>query len=118
VTAPSKSLLDDLSALTFLAPWAALQPEEAQKHALKLSNNLSDQHPLYGRSAQAVASRTDDAEDVLFLIGDPDELCVVNLASAGRPSATKPFFMIFGSVSEFEQGCMLPDHFEHTDEDV
>ena len=28
------------------------------------------------------------------------------------------FFMLFGSVSDFEQGCMLPDHLEHTDEDV
>lgn len=118
MTAPSKSLLEDLSALTWLSPWSALSPEEARQRELKLSTSLSDQHPLHGRSAKAVASRTDDAEDVLFVVATPDELCVVNMDSAGKPSATKPFFMLFSSVSEFEEGIMLPDHLEHTDEDV
>jgi hypothetical protein len=118
VTAPSKSLSDDLSELTWLPPWAALESAEAQKYELTLSNVVSDQHPLHGRAGKAVANRIDDAEDVLFLVSGPEELCVVNLGSAGKPSASKPFFLLFGSVAEFEQGCMLPDHLEHTDEDV
>jgi hypothetical protein len=118
VTAPSKSLLDDLPELSWLPPWAQLQADDAHKHELTLSKSLSDQHPLYGRSAQALAGRMDDADDVLFLVGGPDELCVVNVGSAAERSATRPFFVIYGSVSEFEQGCMLPDHLEFTDEDV
>lgn len=118
MTAPSKSLIDDLTALTWLPPWAALAPADAAQHALTLSKVVSDQHPLHGRCGKAVAGRSDDAEDVLFVIEGPDELCVVNLASATTPSATRPFFMLFSSVADFEQGCMLPDHLEHTDEDV
>lgn len=118
MTAPSKSLTDDLSTLTWLPPWAPLATADAAQLELTLSKVLSDQHPLYGREAKAVASRSDDAEDVLFLVHGPEELCVVNLASAAKASATRPFFMLFSAVSEFEQGCMLPDHLEYTDEDV
>ena len=118
MTAPSKSLIDDLSALTWLPPWAALAPADAAKHELTLSNVVSEQHPLHGRAGKAVAGRSDDADDVLFVVSGPDELCVVNLASATKPSATRPFFMLFAAVSDFEQGCMVPDHLEHTDEDV
>ena len=121
MTAPSKSLFDDLSVLSWLPPWAALEPGDASEYERNLAKVVSGQHPLYGRSARAVAARTDDADDVLFLVAGPDELCVVNFGSAGssgEPSATRPFVMSFGSVSEFEQGCMMPDHLEHTDEDV
>jgi hypothetical protein len=118
VTAPSKSLIDDLSELTWLPPWTALAPADAAQHELTLSKVVCDQHPLHGRGGKAVASRIDDADDVLFVVSEPDALCVVNLASATKPSATRPFFMLFSAVSEFEQGCMLPDHLEYTDEDV
>jgi hypothetical protein len=118
VPASPKSLLDDLAELSWLPPWAELDPAKAREHEQTLSNGLSDQHPLYGRAARALASRTDDAEEVLFVVSEPDELSVVNLGSIGKRSATRPFFMMYSSVSEFEQGCMLPDHLEHTDEDV
>lgn len=118
MTAPSTSLLADLSALTWLPPWAALEPDDAAEHELTLSKAVSEQHPLYGRGGKAVAARIDDADDVLFLVSGPDALCVVSLSSASRASATRPFFMLFGTVFEFEQGCMVPDHLEYTDEDV
>jgi hypothetical protein len=112
------ALLDDLSFLTWLEPWVALQPSETRQHEQALLKCLMAEHPLHGRSVRALAARSDDAEDVLFLMGEPDALCVVNLGSAGKPSATRPFFVIYTQVSEFEQGCMLPDHLEYTDEDV
>jgi hypothetical protein len=118
VTAPSKSLLDDLAALAWLPPWAQLEPEKAREHEKTLSNSLSEEHPMHGRSAQALAARIDDAADVLFLVGDPDELCVVNLDSGSKRSADRPFFVAYRSVPEFERGCMEPDHFEYTDDDV
>lgn len=118
MTAPPKSLLDELSALTWLPPWAPLEPAQARACEQTLSNSLSEQHPLHGRNARAYAKRDDDAEEVLFLVSHPDALCVVNLDSVGKRAADRPFFVAYGSLEEFEQGCMLPDHLEYTDEDV
>ncbi|HET8934630.1 MAG TPA: hypothetical protein VFN67_14375 [Polyangiales bacterium] len=112
------TLRDDLSALNCLAPWVQLEPVQARAFEQTLSNSLAEQHPLHGRSAQAFAKRTDDAEEVLFLVDSPEQLCVVNLESARKHSADRPFFVAYASVEEFEQGCMLPDHLEYTDEDV
>ena len=107
------TLLEDLSSVTWLEPWAPLTPEEGRAREAALRSRLSEAHPLHSREVQAVAARSDDASDVLFLLRTPDELCVVNLGGA-----RSPFFASFGSVDEFVQGCMLPDHLEHTDDDV
>jgi hypothetical protein len=106
------TLLDDLSSVTWLEPWARLTPEAARTHERALQNSLSEAHPLHGRAARAVAARSDDAGDVLFVVEAPDELCVVNLGGSS------PFVASFASAEEFEHGCMLPDHLEHTDDDV
>ena len=108
------TLLDDLSSVTWLVPWERVTPEAARTHERALQKSLSEAHPLHGRAARALAARNDDAGDVLFVVEAPDELCVVNLS--GSPSS--PFFASFASAEEFEQGCMLPDHLEHTDDDV
>jgi hypothetical protein len=115
---PGVPLRDDLSVLTWLPPWTQLEPAQARAYEQTLSNSLTEQHPLHGRSAQAFAKRSDDAEEVLFLVQGPDVLCVVNLESARKRSAERPFFVTYASTEEFEQGCMLPDHLEYTDEDV
>ena len=115
---PAVTVLDDLSALKWLPPWVQLEPTQARAYEQTLSNSLAEQHPLHGRSAQAFAKRTDDAEEVLFFVSGPDELYVVNLESARKRSAERPFFVAYASVEEFEHGCMLPDHLEYTDEDV
>ena len=113
------TLHDDLSSVTWLAPWAQLSPEAAGAHERKLQSILSAGHPLHGRAARALAARSDEeAGDVLFLVSGPDELCVVNLGGAGKRSATSPYFASFASAEEFEQACMLPDHLEYTDEDI
>lgn len=112
------TVLDDLSALSWLPPWAQLEPTQARAFEQTLSNSLSEQHPLHGRPAKALAKRSDDADEVLFFVSGPDELCVVNLESARKRSADRPFFVAYATALEFEQGCMLPDHLEYTDEDV
>ena len=112
------TLLDDLSSVTWLEPWARLTPEAASAHERTLQSSLAEVHPLHGRAARALAVRNDDAGDVLFVLEAPDELCVVNLGGALKRSATSPYFASFASVEEFEQGIMLPDHLEHTDEDI
>lgn len=112
------TLLDDLSSVTWLEPWASLTGDDARVREAALRGGLSEAHPLFGRPARALAARGDDAGDVLFALEGPDELCVVNLAGSIKRSATSPFFASFGSVEEFVQGCMLPDHLEHTDDDV
>jgi hypothetical protein len=110
--------LDELSSVTWLDPWAPLTAEAARAREGALRGNVSEAHPLFGRPARALAARGDDAGDVLFALEAPDELCVVNLAGSIKRSATSPYFASFSSVEEFVQGCMLPDHLEHTDDDV
>jgi hypothetical protein len=112
------TLHDDLSSVTWLDPWAQLTADEAPAHERVLQSSLSEAHPLYGRQARALAARHDDAGDVLFVVNAPDELCVVNLSGAAKRSATSPYFASFASADEFVHGCMLPDHLEHTDDDV
>lgn len=141
------TLHEELSALIWLAPWAKLEAEaeETRQYEHALARGLVREHPLYGRSAKAVAARVHDdlddlldddavdedvsddhedsgiradAEEVLFLVDGPDQLCVVNLASAGKRTADSPFFSAFDSAAEFEQACLLPDHLEYSDHDV
>ena len=114
------ALREDLAALTWLEPWAPLQPTEARERERELASSLSDLHPLYGRKAEAIAARTDDASDVLFCVSTPDQLAVVNLVPGRKTkgSAQIPFFVPYDSVDDFEQGCMAPDHLEYSDEDT
>jgi hypothetical protein len=113
-------LHDELAKLSWLEPWAPLSPEDAREREADLAACLVEAHPLHGRSARALAARTDEASDVLFLVTSPEQLAVVNLVPArkGKGTAHAPFFMLHDSVEEFEQACMLPDHLEYSDADT
>jgi len=137
------TLEEELSALTWLAPWIKLDFDETQVYERALARSLVPEHALHGRAAKAVAVRFDDdlrdhdddedtdaaaasagaasrgADEALFLMDGPEpRLYVVNLASAGGRTAESPFYSAFESAREFEHACMLPDHLEYSDEDV
>lgn len=107
---PMADLLEDLEKHAWLAPWAPVTPVAAERHGQWLAR-LPDDHPLQRGRARAVAARSDDVADVLFVLADPPRLAVVNLRD---PSAVSDF----ASVTEFDEAVMQPDHLEHSDDDI
>jgi hypothetical protein len=108
----------EVSELEWLEPWCALTGPQARERERQLAALLIPEHPLHGRNARALGAREDEAEETLFALEGPDELCVVNLSATRKRSADSPHFTAFESLEDFRQGCMLPDHLEATDEDV
>lgn len=123
------ALSDDLSTLAWLTPWAPLTEASAQACQTRLVRATSPGHPLHGVAARAVAARHDepdeqsptDIQDVLFLLSDPERLCVVNLPAGQKRAADEtdiPVFSAFESVEAFHDAYMMPDHLEYSDDDV
>ena len=109
---------DEWTNFEWLEPWAPLADPQARERERQLASSLVPEHPLYGRSARALGARLDDAAQSLFALEAPAELCVVSLGAVRKSSAESPFFSAFESLADFRQACMLPDHLEHTDDDV
>ena len=103
--------------LEWLEPWAPV--DELLRDALEreLDRELVAGHVLFGREIRALARRH-DRDDVLFVAESPRQFAVVHLTYARETRPEWPHAMIFGSLQEFAEGCMVPDHEELTDEDV
>jgi hypothetical protein len=66
-----------------------------------------------GVTRAVAVGRRRDADDVLFYLPDgPAPLAVVHLTWTGRRERKPefPWTMLYHSVAEFVEQCMLPDH--------
>jgi hypothetical protein len=112
------ALLENLSHVAWLAPWEPLAGSAADERERLLALSLRPGHPLDRCSTRALAARSDGVMDTLFLLEDPERLCVVHMRQVARAAPDAPTFSTFDSFEDFSEACMLPDHLEHTDEDV
>jgi hypothetical protein len=111
------SIAEDIfTALTWLEPWQPLAAAARGPFEHALQRELTAGHALFGRSARAIAKRI-DTDDVLFALEDPEQLAVVHLTHARNRTPEWPHSMVFESVQDFVEGCMQPDHAEHTESD-
>lgn len=102
--------LDDLGALQWLEPWRAV----VSGLEVELKNEIGEGHPLYGQKAISVARRF-DSDDVLFLLLEhAAPLAVVHLTWMGRTEKNSnwPHTTFYGSMDDFVERCMKPDHLE------
>jgi hypothetical protein len=108
----------DLTQLTdrWLEPWEPVSEPRATSLANTLAAELAASHALHGRPARAIGASS-DSDDVLFLIGDPEQLVVVHLTYQKQTEAQWPLCMVFDSVVSFVDGCMQPDHLEYVDDE-
>ena len=106
----------DLKAITWLSPWQLIDDARAATLERELQRELSSPHVLHARPLRAIAARVDQ-DDVLYLVASPDALAVVHLSYRKETRPEFPACILFESVDEFVEGCMKPDHLEHTDED-
>ena len=103
-------------ALDWLMPWQPLTRERAERCERALPRELTAGHPLAGRVVRAIAARV-DCDDVLYWVGDPEELAVVRLRHKPARTLDAVGCMRFTSVAEFVQACLEPDHLEFTEAD-
>ena len=100
--------------IAWLEPWAPLSEERAARFERMLSRELVSGHPLAGRTVCAIAARS-DTDDVLYWVANPDELAVVHLSHKKPVRFDAASCMRFESVASFVEGCLQPDHLEHTE---
>jgi hypothetical protein len=108
------SRLDDIE---WLEPWIGVEDRARESTERELTRELAAGHVLFGRKARAVGRRQDQ-DDVLFALDGPRQFAVVHLTYARETRPEFPHTLVFESIQEFVEGCMLPDHEEFTDEDV
>ena len=102
--------------LTWLEPWQPMAAAARGPAESALRRELVAGHALFGRTAHAIARRS-DCDDVLFALEAPQELAVVHMAHARNRTPESPHVMLFESLIEFAEGCMQPDHAEYTESD-
>jgi hypothetical protein len=98
-------------------PWVPVANErEPGLLAAELLREVAPGHPLHDRPVRIWARRC-DCDDVLVLVGNPEQLAVVHLSYASRPDRPPwPKTRIFDSFAEFVEKIMIPDHDEFTSE--
>jgi hypothetical protein len=101
----------------WLEPWALLEAQGRDALERELRRELIAGHVLFGREARAIARR-EDQDDVLFMVEAPEQLAVVHLTYVRDTRPEFPHTMIFETIAQFIEACMLPDHAELTDDDV
>jgi hypothetical protein len=111
------TLLSNIDEVTWLEPWARLEEQDQDVLERELRRELIAGHVLFGRDARAIARR-DDQDDVLFLVEAPPQLAVVHLTYVRESRPEFPHTMLFETIAEFAEACMLPDHAELTDDDI
>jgi hypothetical protein len=94
-------------------PWIAIG-EFAVNLVNELEREVTSRHPLWRKSVQPIAQRT-DSDDVLYAIegGDePSRFAVVHLTWSGEPetNSTWPHTEFYASIEEWSRRRMIPDH--------
>ena len=99
------------SEITYLPPWRAVTAEEGREHEAELKREVRDEHPLFGLGVEAIAKR-DDQDDVLFKIAGSPRVAVVHLTWRGEREKDPrwPFTVLFGSLTDWVEKEMKPDH--------
>ena len=98
--------------IEWIEPWEAVeQPAESLNAELK--KEVPPEHPLYGRSANAIGHRI-DCDDVLFELSN-GTLAVVHLTWSGKQDQHPqfPWTTQFQSIDEFIENAMIPDAKEY-----
>jgi hypothetical protein len=100
--------VEDIKEVLFLEPWQLTGPGLESE----LAQEVSEQHPLFGKRAVAVARRHDN-DDVLFFLPDrPQPLAVVHLTWRREQSPEWPWTVFFSSLQDWVERCMKRDHDE------
>jgi hypothetical protein len=90
-----------------------LQEARARERERRLARHAPPGHALHG-AARALAARGDDAQTTLFLLDEPERLCVLSMTQLGKAAPDDLVFSTFDSFDAFRDACMLPDHLKHT----
>ena len=98
----------------WLEPWVPVADQDREGMERELTHELAAGHVLFGRKARAIGRRNDQ-DDVLFVVDGPRQFAVVHLTYARETRPEWPHTIVFESVQEFVEACMLPDHEEYTD---
>jgi hypothetical protein len=93
-----------------LEPWHLVNDELARALESELRRELSPDHLLGGRAFLAVARRQ-DCDDVLFQV-EGVGFAVVHLTWSGRVDPRWPRTEIYGSLDDWIERRMKPDHEE------
>ena len=107
----------EFEGLEWLEPWTPVPDRDREEMERELTRELRPGHVLFGRNARAIGQR-EDQDDVVFVVDGPKQFAVVHLTYARETHPDWPHTLVFESLEEFVEGCMLPDHEEFTDEDV
>jgi len=114
------TLTEELAHAEWLIPWQPLEPAAARERERALGRALGAGHPLHAlleHGPIAIAARSDDVSDTLFLLGPEARLCVLPLAQVAK-LRSEAELGTFTTFEDFREACMWPDHLEHTDEDT
>jgi hypothetical protein len=100
--------------IEWMEPWTPIvDPALRTSLETELRNEVAQGHVLFGRSAMALARRSDQ-DDVLFAVDNPSQFAVVHLSYAARPDRPPwPDTICFDDVETFVEGRMRPDHEEY-----
>lgn len=92
--------------LEFLPPWEETEAPLDDE----LEKEINEQHPLFGKSAKAIARRV-DCDDVLFKFGE-EEYAVVHLIWSGKKEASRefPYTRIYKHWTAVYEDVILRDH--------
>jgi hypothetical protein len=102
--------------MQWIAPWEPVVNGPALESELRREIVMG--HPLYGRSAVAVARRV-DCDDVLFRVDHARyKLAVVHLTwrMKPEPDPTYPQSQLFADWNDWIANCMKPDNNDYLSE--
>ena len=96
--------------IDFLDPWTEVEAKGFFEE--ELARELSNTHPLFGKTVKAIARRIDN-DDVLFEIGK-EEMAVVHLTYSGnKEDSIYPRTTIYNHWTEVYEQVIVKDNFDY-----
>ncbi len=102
-------------AFAWLSPWQPLSDDAAQPLTARLQKALPADHELASTELRALGA-SEESGDVLFAEAGSERCFVVHLAPEKGKKLDPSHILSFESLADFVEGCMQPDHLEHTEE--
>jgi hypothetical protein len=99
----------DPSQIPWRTPWHAIAPDRGARVEAELHREMDTGHVLFGRSVQAIGCRQ-DCDDVLFYLGESEPgFAVVHLTYQRETSPEWPSTVLFATLAEWVEQCLIPD---------
>ena len=102
-----------IDTLAWRKPWEGIPQNERDTVAAELRREIVNDHVLHGVTVTAFGHRI-DCDDFVFIMGDvSSRVAVVHLTWRVETTADWPHVIIFDSLDEWREECMLPDAQEY-----